>query len=155
MGSESSLLIAKIFVIEKLLPQNCFVHRAASASISVHPVYRTLTTRIKGEIEKARKRAIERAGKRVSSPFGFVIPVYAARKSFRSDRSWSRHYGLSTTRGNRDRGEILSRSNLFAKHVTESGDEIPSNVASALKRPASRIRRFRFDKSSCNFEFCV
>lgn len=83
-----------------------------------------------------------RAGKggRGSSPFGFVIPAYAARKSFRSDRSRSRHYGLSTARGNRDRGEILSRSNQFAKHVTESGDEIPSNVASA--RWNSRRRGF-------------
>lgn len=93
-------------------------------------------------MEKARKRAIASGeGRRgVSTPFGFVIPTCVARKSFHSDRSRSRHYRLSTTRGNRDRGEILSRANQFAKHVTESGDEIPTHAASA--RCYDRRREF-------------
>ncbi|EFN69648.1 hypothetical protein EAG_11985 [Camponotus floridanus] len=46
--------------------------------INEHPIHDVLTTRIKGVVEKARKRAIasEEGRRGVSTPFGFVIPTF-------------------------------------------------------------------------------
>jgi len=63
-------LIIKISVFKKFWTPDSLIKLLQAVTISAYPVYRILTTRIKGEVEKARKRAIE-GGEEGVFPFRF------------------------------------------------------------------------------------
>lgn len=122
------------------------------AFINEHPIHSALTTRIKGEVEKAWKRAIADG----VGAEGGVYPlrfcnsyVCCAQIIPLGPFAVSPLQTFDRTRKPQSRKNSFASEPVRKTHVTESGDEIPMGER-ALRRPTSRILRFRSDKSySC------